>query len=247
MDLYIQPNLSFEKTGSETELPQDPNQWPQQILQELYKQVPYVADFEPHVNMDKVDAERGYGFGHIEIGNKTEASMNTSPEQEESAGIRKVRVPVVIKENKLLPFDLLVTDDSKMMPLTESRLRQAIFRPQQFDVTSDTPGDKSMIGQLYPPFRQNYGYGSGSSATVKQGSVLESILPTINESDYLGFTDAIGSKDMQAAYVKKRLSEAPLGARADIHHQDGRCSDGSSQAGRGADFESPRGLQDQKR
>ena len=199
MDLYIQPNVSFEKTGAETELPQDPNQWPQQILQELYKQVPYVADFEPHVNMDKVDAERGYGFGHIEIGNKTEAPMDTPPEQEASAGIRKVRVPVVIKENKLLPFDLIVTDDSKMMPLTESRLRQAIFRPQQFDVTSETPGDKSMVGQLYPPFRQNYGYGSGS---IKQGSVLESILPTINESDYLGFTDAISSKDMQVAYVK---------------------------------------------
>jgi hypothetical protein len=80
----------------------------------------------------------------------------------------------------LQPLDLLVTDDTKIIPLTESRLRQSIFRPQAFDVTARTPGDQSMIGQLYPPYRQNYGMGGGGMAMAtgigKQGSVKTAMI-----------------------------------------------------------------------
>jgi hypothetical protein len=162
--LFIEPDLTFEKVAAETSLPEDPNSWPQEVLQELYKQVPYIADFDPHVQMVKVDAERGYGFGQIDVENQSEAQFGTPPDQQAAAGIRKVRLPVIIKDGKLQPFDLLVTDDSKVCPLTETRLRTALFRPQAFDVTSKTPGDVSMISQLYPPFRQGYGYGGGGVA-----------------------------------------------------------------------------------
>jgi len=162
--LFFEPDVQFEKLSAEVQMPEDPNMWPHEIMDELYKQVPYVADFELDVEMDKVDAERGFGFGHVCVGNKTEAPMGTPPDQLEAAGIRQVRIPVIVKEGRLQPFDVLVTDDSKMLPLTEQRLRQAIFRPQNFDVTSKTPGDQSMIGQLYPPYRQNYGFGGGGVA-----------------------------------------------------------------------------------
>lgn len=162
--LFLEPAQYLEKTAVEMRLPPDPNKWPMEIMQELHKQIPYIADFEPHVEMDRADGEKGYGFGHIAITNQTEAPGGSSPEQLQAAGIRTVRVPIVIKEGMLQPLDLLVTDDSKIIPLTETRLRQAIFRPQAFDVTARTPGDQSMIGQLYPPYRQNYGMGGGGMA-----------------------------------------------------------------------------------
>ncbi len=178
--LFIQPEVSFEKIAAEVDLSEDPNKWPHEVVQELYKQVPYIADFEPHVQMEKVDSERGYGMGHVEISTKSETQMGTDTELQEAAGIRSVRIPVVIKEHKLSPFDLLVNDVSKVLPLTESRLRQALFRPQAFDVTSETPGDQSMIGQLYPPYRQNYGFGGGGvsigAGMGKNASALEEFL-----------------------------------------------------------------------
>src|SRR3990172_3336642 len=179
-----EPYNYIEKVGGEVDLPDDPNQWPQQILQEVYKQVPYIADYQPHVVMKRVDAERGYGLGHVEIMNQTEAPQGSPDQEMKAAGIRTVRIPFIIRESKLSPFDLLMNDQSKMIPLTENRLRTALFRPQAFDVTSRTPGDQSMIGQLYPPYRQNYGFGgggmsmnaSGGMAMGKLGAALEQYL-----------------------------------------------------------------------
>lgn len=161
-NLFHSQELTFEKEASEVELPEDPNSWPQEITQELYKQAPFISDFEPHVVMDRVDAEKLYGFGHVEISSRSEMPMGASGGP--AAGVKTVRVPVIVNQGKLQPFDVLVTEDSKMMPLTEGRLRQAVFRPQTFDVTSKTPGDHSMVGQLFPPQRMNSA-GGGTGMT----------------------------------------------------------------------------------
>lgn len=219
MELFTQPSVKFEKLAAEVTLPEDPNAWPNEITQELFKQVPYIADFEPHVVMDKVDAERGYGFGHVEVTNKTEIQHGASPEGLASAGVRSAKIPVIIKDRKLQAFDVLVTEDSSMLPLTEARLRQAIFRPQNFDITARTPGDMSMIGQLYPPYRQNYGMGGGSGASMsagmgkegksKLGSVLKAILPTITAQDYGHFYELLDDAGMRAAFVKNAGATLP--------------------------------------
>jgi hypothetical protein len=159
--LFLESKLSFDKLAAGTTMPDDPNQWPQAITQELFKQVPYISDFTPHVTMQKSDGERGYGMGFIIVSSQSEMQALAPAADQGAAGVRQVRIPVIIRENKLLPLDILITDDAKILPLTESRLRAAMFRPQAFDMTGKTPGDQSMIGQLYPPFRQNYGMGGG--------------------------------------------------------------------------------------
>jgi hypothetical protein len=248
--LFFQPDTAFvEKTAGEVDLPDDPNQWAQVILQELYKQVPYITDYQPHVQMERTDAERGYGLGHVEIQNQTEAPQETPQDQLDAAGVRTVRIPFVVREKKLSPFDLLINDTGAVIPLTENRLRQALFRPQAFDVTSRTPGDQSMIGQLYPPYRQNYGFGGGGMAmnaaggmgigkvghvtaleqfltpktaaaaapcasavkkpvgVVKHGSILEAILPTLDENDRARLVDEV-TKQAQALFARSSIGSS---------------------------------------
>jgi hypothetical protein len=203
MELYLDEKPVFEKIAAEVDLPEDAAQWPQEIMQELYKQVPYVADFHPDVNMETVNAEQGYGFGHFEVQNKSEAPTGSTPEQESNIGIRHVRIPVIVKDFKLQPFDVLITEDSKMLPLTESRLRQALFRPQAFDVTSRTPGDQSMIGQLYPPYRQNYGFGGGGMGVSADMGKTSSAKTAEEEKAAL-------SGSTMASYLKKQTNPQGL-------------------------------------
>jgi len=169
MNLFLDTKLpEFSKTAAEVTLPEDPSGWQQEILQEIYKQAPFIADYDPSVVMDRLDGERGTAFGHIEVGNKTELNVSQGDPAAQVAGIRHVRIPIIVRDGKLFPFDLMVTEDAKVFPLTERRLRSALFRPQVFDVTSRTPGDQSLISALYPPYRQNYGFGGGG-ATMSAG------------------------------------------------------------------------------
>lgn len=215
-DLFIEPEFSFEKVAAETPLPEDANTWPNELLQELFKQVPYISDFDPHVVMDRVDAEKGFGFGHVEVGNKTAMLPSTDQQAQQTAGVHKVRIPIIIRMQKLQPFDILVTEDSKMLPLTEGRLRQALFRPQAFDITSQTPGDHSMIGQLYPPYRQNHGFGGGgatmSAGMGKEGSarsLLAAVLPSANGTDIEKVAMRIAEDaNLQALYLNNRWATA---------------------------------------
>lgn len=212
--LFLDAQYDITKLSSETSLPEDPNQWSDEVLQELAKQVPYLADFDTHVVMETVDGERGYGMGQVEVSNKSEAPMTSSPEQMASAGIRSARIPVIIRDNKLQPFDVVITEDGRALPLTESRLRQALFRPQNFDVTSKTPGDQSMIGQLYPPYRQNNGFGGGATGGGgsvgktasasgyfdKTASPLEGVLAAANVSDLSDFRSALRDQQTKLAF-----------------------------------------------
>lgn len=220
-DLFLEHTIEFEKTGGEVALPEDPNLWPNEIHQELYKQVPYIADFHPNIVMDRVDGERGYALGRVEIQNKTELQPGTPQESLDAAGVKQARIPIIVKDRKLQPFDVLVTAESKMLPLTEERLRSVVFRPQAFDVTSKSPGDMSMIGQLYPPYRQNYGFGGGGTLTSagmgksgsargrgeKTASILKRILSTINESDFHKFAGA--AVEHRGAFAANRSSTQP--------------------------------------
>ena len=211
--LFILPDHSFEKISSETALPEDANEWPNELMQEVFKQVPFISDFEPHVVMDRVDAERGFGFGHIELSNKTEIQHGAPPDATQAAGIKKARIPIIIRDRKLQPFDLLVTEDSSVVPLTEARMREALFRPGAFDITGRGPGDMSMIGQLYPPYRQNYGFGGGGATMNvgmgKEGSLLAAVLPTITSERQSFFLGKLASDaGMQASYMTNAAAAA---------------------------------------
>jgi hypothetical protein len=213
MDLFIAPNLEFQKVAAEVSLPEDPNTWPTEILQELHKHIPYIADFDPRIVMDRVDAERGYALGHIEVMNKTQIQAS-DPNTLEAAGVNEVRIPIVVRNNKLMPFDVLVTADSKILPLTEQRLRMALFRPQMFDTTAKSPGDQSMVSMLYPPYRQSGGM-AGMELGTKMGSarpsLLAAILPTIEERHFSSFGEKLASdRGLQAAYGMNPASKGAL-------------------------------------
>jgi hypothetical protein len=173
MQLFQERPIYRVKTASrEVLLPEDPNQWPVEVQNELYKQAPLLSQYDVSIVFDKVEGEKGYGFGYVEVRNKSQLHASTDPRFQDAAGIKTGRVPLVVKERKLQPLDLLVDpSNQKVYLLNERRVRQVLFRPNLFDVASGAPGETSILGLTAPPNRQATGYG-GMMGT-KWGTVLE--------------------------------------------------------------------------
>lgn len=173
--LFLDSPLTFEGAdkyaGMMTRLGDSTDMWPQEIMQEAYKQLPYISDFEVNVILDKVDEERGYAFGSLEVRPKT--AMN--PDELEVSPLQKVNIPVVVRDHQLAPLDIFMKGKG-YQHLTEGRLRTALLRPDMFDAARKRPPDPHLHNDLRPPMMDSYGgYG-------KMGHVLPQlpILPQLN-------------------------------------------------------------------
>lgn len=225
MDLFLDSKLTFEKLGQEAPMSEDPNEWPQQILDQLYKQAPYASDYDPKVVLDTVDADRRYAMGRVELANRLAINPRDDSTPAELSGRQKVLIPVVIREGLLGPLDLLLSG-GEVEPLTEERLRKALFRPALFDSIRKRPGDMSMIEQLYPPTRQYGGargpliadVGSSSGGVEKASSakpefLLDAILPTVKKAHVEALTERLNQDHTLRAAVLSNPSVVPFIAK----------------------------------
>jgi len=188
--------LTFEKMGYEARLSEDPNDWPQEILDELFKQAPFTSDYTPRVVMRSTDPDKRYGMGQIELMNTLSINPRDDATPPEVRGQKKVVIPVIINDGRLAPLDLLLSN-GEVEPLTDERLRRAMFRPSLFEAIKKRPGDMSLIEQLYPPQRQ-YGGARGPllaeagggmpKASSAKPYLLDAILPTIKKAHVASLT-----------------------------------------------------------
>lgn len=169
MDLFLDklPELDndFRKeAGFASRLSENVENWPQELTSELYKQLPFLSDYEVSVNLDKAEPQRGFAFGYADISNKTER-----PEIEHTdAGLPHIRIPLVVQERAVKPFSVFL-DGEKVMPLSEERVREVLFNPGTFDLSTTQPKDPSLVEQLQPPSRS----GMGNGGEYKQASVTK--------------------------------------------------------------------------
>lgn len=150
MDLFKKtPVLRHEKVAVPfVKMTAATDRWPQVLVQSLLQQVPYLQEFDLIPSITQLDAAQGYGFGFITVRAKTNRSAR------DLAGPKPVphlRVPFVVKDWRLIPFDLFMRAD-KVYPMTEKRIREAMYSPEVFDSFSRTsPGDQSIAQDMMPP------------------------------------------------------------------------------------------------
>jgi len=151
----------------------EPDNWPQEIKAYLLEESPFVGRYDMVVEFKRLDEATGHGFGFVDI----------------SAGVgstaKRARIPFVVEDRKLKPMDLLITNKSAR-PLTETRLSEALFRPQVFDsvVKSDEikpPALSDSGAATSAPIRSNT--IGGINTRIKSGSLLSSIKGTILDED----------------------------------------------------------------
>ena len=167
--LFLDHELSFPEklAGTLTRLSDNTDLWSQEIMQEAYKQLPYLSQFEASVALDKVDEERGYAHGSVVVQPKTAMTV----EEQEKSPLEKVHIPIFIRDQMLAPLDIFLKGQ-RYQHLTEGRLRGALFRPEAFDAVRRKPLEPSIINELRPPLDDVGG-------STKMGSVELTTLPLL--------------------------------------------------------------------
>ena len=211
--LFLDEPLHFDGeeklAGIQTRLGDNVDNWPQEITQEAYKQVPYLSDFETNVILDKVDEQKGFAWGSIECRPKTAMTQ----EEQYTSQVEKVHIPIVVRDQMLAPLDVFLHGKS-YQHLTEGRLRSALFRPDTMDVTRVRPPDPSLIQDLRPPYEGGFGgtkLGSVAGLELQTLPILPMLhgqvlgehverLKTACEDPSLKVTIASGDEGMRAAF-----------------------------------------------
>lgn len=207
MNLFLDklPELDndFRKeAGFASRLSENVENWPQELTSELYKQLPFLSDYEVSVNLDKAEPQRGFAFGYADISNKTER-----PEVEHTdAGLPHIRIPLVVQERAVKPFSIFL-DGEKVLPLSEERVREVLFNPGTFDLSTQQPKDPSLVEQLQPPTRS----GMGTGGEYKQASANFGARTKAQIQEfYVNRAKTAGLKD-RAAKVVGDVAEKAIG------------------------------------
>ena len=156
--------------------------------------------------LDKVDEQKGFAYGSIELRSKSDRTQ----EEQQISPLSKVHVPIVVKDNMLHPLDVFLAGKA-FGHATEGRLRAALFRPESFDVPRTRPYDPSLVHDLYPPLRGGFGGGGG----VKTGSMLEivPILPLLQGQVRQDHVDRLKTACLDPS-VRMQLTNGDEGVRA---------------------------------
>jgi hypothetical protein len=179
------------KLAMEAKLSDNPDSWVEEVIQEAHKQHSFLGNHDASVVMREVDGERAYGLGHILVRTKSER-LNTPAGEAlaEAEGNVRVKIPVIIREGRLKSLDTFIDARGRPQPLTDRRIRAALFRPNIFDSPGNPPAESMTLApHLLPPDRaesQVLGRGAVSADGVKlssERSLLEAISPTITQED----------------------------------------------------------------
>lgn len=155
----IRPLESFlEKSAASPigNVPDDVEKWPAHVLSELQRVFPFLGKYDVAVNIDKVDAEVGYGAGYAMIRN---FSARNLPQADVVALRNYVRIPIIIQERKLLrpkSFEL----GGEFYALNKQRIGQAMSTTQIFDgAENPTKLNTSLFDEMFPAYHRRNGTG----------------------------------------------------------------------------------------
>lgn len=226
MELFEAEGLTFEKVAN-VELEEDATQWPRQVLTELFRVLPEISEYTPDVKFIRTNEEQGYAVGVVVVTNSTNSAI-AAPSSPATPQPPRALIPIVVKNGKLSPLDILMTSSGKMYPLTVERLREALYRPESFELITEDWGDNALWSIFAPPgTSQGFGTGTGMGGLggaggiqylagpglgggVKMASLIDMISDSLLEPDLAAFTSKLADDPqlLRSAALNGAMAEA---------------------------------------
>lgn len=151
----VDPHAFFEKQASIAKMPDDDAKWPAHVLSNLHLQLPFLSQYEIDLDMQRIEPEAGFAFGHALVMAKNDPAAATASKNPQNM----VRIPIIVADRQLQPFHTFELGGN-VYPLTAERIEASLLNPAMFQGPADQPQrQKSLIDQMYPPYQQRQGFG----------------------------------------------------------------------------------------
>jgi len=163
--LFLDTSIKLEKVANYTKLEDDPDRWAMEILKAGYKNLPSLRNYEADVEIDRIDAARGYAVGKMLL-------YPTGITKEAASGMDKlISVPVIVRDHELAPMDVY-SHKEQMYPMDERDLQEIMIRPESFTGVAPRDGFKGTpIGDMItPPDSAHQSGGHMGGGVIKQAS-----------------------------------------------------------------------------
>jgi hypothetical protein len=145
------PLPSFEKKAY-ANLSPNAADWVHDITKMVYDKIPYVTQFPTRIKLERVDEQKGYGYGSIKVGGDSSGTGASTGST--------LDIPLIIKNFELQAIDIFLYQ-GKFYPLSERRIEEILFNPEVFGKPTDASGgDQSIYPSNYPPHSGKYTYAS---------------------------------------------------------------------------------------
>jgi hypothetical protein len=167
---------ALKKSAEEVALSDSVDNWQPEIASVAHQQAPFLSDYSVNVLLDKVDADNNAAYGNIEVKNKFDAP-NVNKDD------RSVKIPIVVHDKHLKPFDIM-SSNGKFSPLSESKLKELLFRVDNVELSDRYPSRDRYIGHMSAPPYGGFGTGfsyASDAGIGKYASILDKI--AISEED----------------------------------------------------------------
>lgn len=168
-DLFL-TETPGESSSSNIEMPEDIEQWPAEIQNILYTQIPQLADVPGQLSFDTVEQDKRYAKGAYIV--NTGSSDNGD----------NIIFPILIKDGELMPIDIYLYKD-EFRPVDTEDIGAILMSPELGDHTIDeqdipTSTYSNFSNRVNPPGA----YGSGYVTSYKSASLRDSLVDMINKS-----------------------------------------------------------------
>lgn len=213
----VNPHAFFEKQASIAKMPDDDAKWPAHVLSNLHLQLPFLSQYEVDLDMQRVEPEAGFAFGHALVMAKNDPAAATASKNPQNL----VRIPIIVADRQLQPFHTFELGGN-VYPLTAERVQASLLNPAMFQGPADQPQrQKSLIDQMYPPYQQRQGFGrvvgdgASSMGINKLSSALSKFGSAVLKIAGMTLSFEAGNRVPASVVLKEAKPALASGVRAD--------------------------------
>lgn len=144
------PEMPTFTKVADVRLPYDGNKWQEEIIGALHEQHPYLPDTQLQLSLNVRNVKEGYAIGNLNVSDR-------------------VRIPVVVDQFMLKPFDIFMKD-GQLQPLLKTTLLSALEARNFGTATPPGQGESSdiFLTNSRPPFDGKYTFASWTEGTPEK-------------------------------------------------------------------------------